>query len=96
MRRALLGEVLPSLGLVAVVALDGPIAGVACGARDFTLHLGTGEVRAQPDDRALDLAGLERDDSPLYMPHEGGDAETASILATLVWLVQYARHTAKR
>lgn len=96
MRASLLRELLPLLGLEGRVALEGPYARVALGAQAFRLHLGTGEVRLDPDDRPLDLEGLERNDSPLYMPHEGGDSATAAIIATLVWLVQYAQHAQKR
>jgi hypothetical protein len=96
MRASLVRELLPLLGLEGRVTIDGPHASVPFGAQTFRLHLGSGEVRLDPDDRPLDLEGLERSDSPLYMPHEGSDSATAAILATLVWLVQYAQHAQRR
>jgi hypothetical protein len=50
-------------------------------------------VRLESDGRRIEMEGLERNDTPLYMPHEGSDAGTSSVIATLVWLVQYAQHT---
>ncbi|MFN3428880.1 MAG: DUF4132 domain-containing protein [Candidatus Sericytochromatia bacterium] len=93
MRVALVRELLPMLGLAERVTLDGPEARVAYGGQAFRLHLGTGEVHLESDGRRLDMEGLERHDSPLYMPHEGSDAATAAVIATLVWLAQYVAYT---
>jgi hypothetical protein len=96
MRAHLVHELLPLLGLEGQVNLEGPIARIACGPQTFRLHLGTGEVRLEADDRRIDMEGIERSDTPLYMPHEGSDTATASVIATLVWLVQYAKQTQRR
>lgn len=93
MRVALVRELLPMLGLADRVTLDGAEARVAYDGQAFRLHLGSGEVRLESDGRRLDMEGLERQDTPLYMPHEGSDAATASIIATLVWLAQYVAYT---
>lgn len=93
MRAALVRELLPLLGLEGHVTLDGPEALIAFGAQAFRLHLGSGVVRLASDGRRIEMEGLERNDTPLYMPHEGNDSGTSSVIATLVWLVQYAQHT---
>lgn len=93
MRAALVRELLPLLGLEEAVTIEGPEARIVCGAQAFRLHLGSGVVRLESDGRRIEMEGLERNDTPLYMPHEGSDAGTSSVIATLVWLVQYAQHT---
>jgi hypothetical protein len=95
-RAELVSALLPQLGLAAVVEVAGEAAIVDCAGHRFRLDLGTGDVTLGPDDRPVDLDGLERGDLPLYIPHEGADAPSAAVLATLVWLAKFGRACAER
>ena len=95
-RAELVAALLPQLGLAEVVRLEGTHALVACGGHDFRLDLGGGEVTLDPEGRHVDLDGLERADLPLYIPHEGTDAPSAAVLATLVWLAKFGRACAEK
>lgn len=92
MRQALLMELLPSLGFGERIRVGDTYAEIDARGQVFRLSLLTGEVTLPRDgDRRLDLEGIERSDSPLYLPHEGADTATAAILATLLWLAQFGR-----
>lgn len=96
MRAALVRELLPLLGLDEHVEVAGHEAHIQCGNQAFRLDLGSGEVRLATDGRRIEMEGLARNESPLYMPHEGSDSGTAEVISTLVWLVQYAQHAERQ
>jgi hypothetical protein len=91
MRTSLVRELLPLLGLGEHVRLDGGDALIEFSGHTFRLNLASGEVTVDGEGRRLDLEGIERADSPLYMPFEGGDAATSAILATLMWLARFGQ-----
>ncbi len=95
-RADLVDALLPQLGLAGVARVEGTAALVACSGHVFRLDLGSGDVTLDPEGRRVDLDGLERADLPLYIPHEGADAPSAAVLATLVWLAKFGRACAER
>lgn len=91
MRAHLIRELLPHLGLEEQVEIREQEALIHAHGHLFRLDLATGHVTLDSDGRRLDLDGIERSDTPLYLPHEGADTATAAIMATMIWLAKFGR-----